>query len=86
MLSVATEETLVDVGDPGLGEIRVRSTVEVPFLELSMCLKPRNRWKEIANLCACLATGRVGKGLEGFVCVDQVLDTRLWSILAPRLT
>ena len=86
MLSVATEETLVDVGDPGLGEIRVRSTIEVTFLEWWMCLKPRNQWKEIANLCACLPTGRVGKGLEGFVCVDQVLVARLWSILAPRLT
>ena len=32
LLSVAAEETLVDVGDPGLGEVGVRSTVEVPLL------------------------------------------------------
>ena len=32
MLCVAAEETLVDIGDPGFGEIRVRAAVEVPFL------------------------------------------------------
>ena len=38
------------------------------------------------NLRACLATGGVRKGLEGLVCVDQVLVTRLWSVLTPSLT
>ena len=86
LLSVAAEETLVNIGDPGFSEIRVRSTVEVPFLRSSMCLKPRNNLKEIGNLCAGLPTGGVRKGLQGLVCVDQVLVTRLWSVLAPCLT
>ena len=40
----------------------------------------------MSNLCAGLAAGGVGKGLEGLVCVDQVLVTRLWSVLTPSLT
>ena len=46
----------------------------------------KTRIRIYADLCARLTTGGVRKGLEGLVRVDQVLVTRLWSVLAPGLT